>query len=173
MNDKAETLYDNLTPIRDDGEIVWIVSKADGLRYPTVAVVSEAGQAGGERMTHSDPHRIYPGLNPVSKAWADRVEADAQRQRERGGGVLSQMIDEEFVIVRNLAKKSEATVAEWISMSANIEAIKGLRDDHKHGEAARRHFRAWHSGNDAPENIKRLRHFWAMATGSKRVDRAA
>jgi len=170
MSDPAKILplYDNLTPYDEGGESVYIVSKAEGLRYPTIAVAGEPGMAGGQRLTYSEPVRIYPGLNKVSRSFWDRVEADAKRQRDRGGGILSAMVDQEFEVVRNLAKTSTAKVGEWLAASANIEVVAELRNDPTHGEAARRAFEAWHKPSATPA-IRRLRHFWAMSTGSKRV----
>jgi len=166
--DQVITLYDNLAPYDESGETVYILSKADGLRYLTVAVAGEPGMAGGQRQTYSEPVRIYPGLNKLSKSYWERVEADAQRQRDRNGGILADMLDRDFEVVRNLAKTSTAKVAEWLMASANIEVVAELRNDPHHGEAARRAFEAWHKPDAVPAT-KMLRHFWAMSTGSRRV----
>lgn len=165
---QIKNLYDNLAPFRQDGEQVYVLNSSDGFCYLTVAVAFEAGDAGGERMTVSDPVRLYPGLNKVAKAWWARVEADAQRQRDRNGGVLAQLLDEGVVELRDLGKTKPAKVAEWLAASANIELVGELRSHPKHSEAASRAFEAWHS-YEASEDTKRLRHFWAMATGSRKV----
>lgn len=167
---KIKNLYDNLTPYRTGGDQVYIVNNADGFRFLTVAQATEAGDAGGGRMTTSEPTRLYPGLNRVSKAYWSRVEADADRQRKRSGdGILVQMLDGGTIeAVKDLNKTNQAKVAGWLVASANIELVKELRGHPKHGEAARRAFDAWHSG-EASDETKTLRHFWAMATGSRKV----
>lgn len=165
----VKELYDNLSPYHDRGDTVYVVNNADGFRYLTVAQAREAGDAGGVRMTSSAPHRLYPGLNVVSKAYWSRVESDAERQRKRSGGILAKMIDEgQIEAVKDLAKTSLSKVAGWLAASANIGLVKDLRSHPKHGPAAHRAFEAWHS-REASDSTKRLRHFWAMSTGSRKV----
>ena len=167
--EEIKSLYDNLIPYREDGDHVYVVNSADGFRYLTVAVASSGGDAGGGRMTSSQPHRLYPGLNPVSKSYVQRVEADAKRQRERSGGVLAQMIDDHTIeIVKDLSSTSVSKVSTWLMQSANIEVVCELRSHKKHGEAAHRAFKAWHDP-EASDATKTLRHFWAMSTGSRKV----
>jgi len=166
---EIKTLYDSLTPYdAEDKEFVHVLNKADGFRYLTVTVARATGMAGGPRMTHSKPMRLYPGLNEVPKSYWDRVEADAQRQRGTGGGVLADMLDRDFEVVRSLSKVAPAKVAEWLMASANIGLVAELRSDPKHGDAAARAFKAWHDP-EANNETRRLRHFWAMATGSRKA----
>lgn len=166
---QVKVLYDTLTPYREDGDKIYVVNHADGFRFLTVAVASEAGDAGGARMTSSEPVALYPGLNPVSKDYWRRVEADAKRQRERRGGVLAQMIDDHVIeAVKDLGKTSVAKVEQWLMGSANIELVAELRNSKNHRAAAERAYRAWHDP-EASDATKTLRHFWAMSTGSRKV----
>ena len=166
--EKIKTLYDNLTPYDPTGDDVLVFNRADGMRYITVAVAVDPGMAGGVRQTHSEPQALFPGLNRVSKEYMTRVKADAERQRARGGGVTADMVDNELKIFRDLSKASKADAADMIRASADIELVGELRSDPKHGEAAERAWKAWHS-RDATNEIKHLRHFWAMKTGSRKV----
>lgn len=165
------SLYDNLTPFTSGPASVWVMNDDDGMRYLTVAVASDGGDAGGARQTSSEPHRLFPGLNRVPAAYWARVEADAERQRKRakGGGVLSIMLDSGKVkAVKDISKVSTDELDGWLARSSDLQVIGDLRSHAKHGEAARKHFDAWHS-NAASEQVKRNRHFWAMATDSRKV----
>lgn len=167
----VRALYDNLTPYHGTDGVAWIVNNGDGLRYLSVAVASTGGDAGGVRLPSVVSHRLYPGLNRVQAGYAERVEADAKRQRERikGGGVLSKMIDSGTIeIVRSLDRVKADKVAAWLEASADIGLVNELRSHDKHGPAAQRAFDAWHS-RDSGDDVARLRHFWAMATGSRKV----
>jgi hypothetical protein len=165
---QVTALYNNLTSYDPNGDTLLVLNRAKGMRYLTVAVAVDAGMAGGERQTHSEPEGLFPGLNEVSKSYIERVEADAKRQRDSGGGVLAQMLDRDIRVIRNLAKCDPSDVAAWIESSANIELIGKLRGDARHGEAAQRAWAAWHE-RDATNDVRTLRHFWAMRTGSKKV----
>jgi len=164
-------LYDNLEPFASTDQTVWVMNHGDGMRYLTVAVASDGGDAGGPRQTSSEPHRLFPGLNRVSSAYWARVEADAGRQRERttGGGVLSIMLDSgQIEAVKSLDRTDPDKVNGWLAKTSDLQVIGDLRAHAKHGPAAQRHYDAWHS-NTASEQVKRNRHFWAMATNSKKV----
>ena len=176
MNTNTESpaiagMYDNLLAFRDDGDDVYVVNNADGFRFLTVAVADAGGDAGGDRVTTSTPHRLYPGLNRVSAGYWARVEADAARQRKRidGGGTLSKMLDSGTIKrVKDIDKASAENVDSWLAKSGDLETIGHLRNHPKHRDAALRHFDAWHS-NEASHQVKLNRHFWAMSTNSKKV----
>jgi hypothetical protein len=165
------SLYDNLTPFTPGPASVWVMNHGDGMRYLTVAVASDGGDAGGARQTSSEPHRLFPGLNRVQADYWGRVEGDADRQRQRAkaGGVLSMMLDSgKIEAVKDIGKLSTDKIDGWLARSSDLQIIGDLRSHAKHGEAARKHFDAWHT-NAASEQVKRNRHFWAMATDSRKV----
>ena len=85
-----------------------------------------------------------------------------------GSSVTSEMIRRELKVIKNLERMDEADVAEMMERSANIEFVGSMRNSPKHGEAATRIFNAFWDHN-APDEVKTLRHFWAQATGSKKV----
>jgi hypothetical protein len=166
---EVSALYDNLTPFRNDGETVWVMSTATGMRFPTVAVAHSGGDAGGQRMCSSQPVALLPGLNKVSAGFWARVESDADRQRKRikGGGILSQMLDKELSRV-DLGKTSASKAAEMLAATSNLEVIGELRSHPKHGVAAAHQFEVWHRG-EASTETKVRRHFWAMYSDSRKV----
>jgi len=170
MNESPQVaeLYDNLTPWREDGDQVYVVNKTAGPLYLTVAVASEPGLSGGPRLPTALPRRLLTGLNRVSASWIERIEIDAARQDERGGGVLADALATKIEIVRSLAGTKPAKVAEWLLASADIGLVAELRGDPKHGAAAERAFAAWHS-REASDATKTLRGQWASVTGSRKV----
>jgi hypothetical protein len=167
---EVASLYDNLTPYREDGDTVWVVNHAMQFVFLTVAEASAGGDAGGARMTTTRPVKLWPGLGKVSASYRARVEADAARQRKRiGDGILSGILDaKEVEFVSDIGKINPAKVDGWLAMTANLEILGELRGHPKHGEAAERHWRAWHD-REASKHVKTLRHFWHMAAGSKKV----
>jgi hypothetical protein len=164
------TLYDNLTPYSSSGD-TWVMNHQDGMVFLTVAVASSGGDAGGMRRVNSTPVRLLPGLNRVPTGYVERLEADAQRQRDRskGGGVLSNLLDRGDVeIIKSLDKTSAGKVATWLAATADLQVVADLREHKAHGPAARAAWDAWHD-REAPDSIKVLHHFWRMATNSKKV----
>jgi len=167
-NENITKLFDGLTPIANDGGLVFVVNNTGGMLFPTVVEAVRPGDAGGPRTLRSQPVGIYPGLDRVPKGWADRLKADAKRQNDRNGGVLAELLDARKLEFIDIDKAAPALVGELLARSANIELVGELRGHKRHGEAAERAFKAWHS-REASNDTKLLRHFWAMRTGSRKV----
>lgn len=168
--DPVSAMLGNLTEYNpyDKKEVV-IYSSAEGLLYFTVAVASGAGDAGGDVMTSSTPHRIMPGLQGVNASYWERVESDVKRQASRSGeSITGNVIKEHIRVIDDLEAMSERDVLDMMKKSANIEFVGSLRSSAKHGENATRVFDAFWNHN-ASDDIKKLRYLWASVTGSKKV----
>ena len=166
--EKITKLFDGLSPIGTEGGDVYVINNTGGMLYPVIAEAVQPGDAGGARTLRSPTVGIYPGLDRVSKAWSERLKADAKRQEARKGGVLADLLSSNKLEFIDIDKASASRVAELLKRSANIELVAELRAHKKHGEAAERCFQAWHS-REASNDTKVLRHFWAMRTGSRKV----
>lgn len=167
---KVASMYANLAPYDEDGgDTVLIFSRAKGLVYITVAESMEHGDAGGGLMTTSRAQRLMPGLNPLPKGYWERVKSDVARQVKRSGtSITDQVIKRDLKVIKNIERMDAADVADMLERSANIEYVGSLRGSANHGEAATRIFKNFWDHN-APDEVKTLRHYWAQATGSKKV----
>lgn len=168
---KIQALYDNLVPFSMSaaGETVWVMNHELRFHVLPVAVASSGGDAGSARQVKTQAVKLFPGLNKVPASYWTRVEADAQRQRDRQGGILAATLDAKTIERVYPSKASADKVAGWLTNTANLQVIADMRKDRKHGEAAERAWRAWHDDTEASNHVKTLRHFWAMAEGSRKV----
>lgn len=162
-----EILYLELVPPARDLPPVYVDNTTSGIRSIPITIAGDSGMAGGSANVHSQSRQLLPGLKKVDGGYWQRVEADAARQRDRGGSVLTRMLDDDLVVYTDLSKITKRDMAKILKRTADLDLIAELRSHPKHGEAAAAAFSAWND-KDRSDQTKIKRYIWG-STGGRRA----